>query len=198
MTFDCEILIQNPRPESIRQTIQISVHLAPQLWKKTADQQPWYYVGQIHYSPLWETIIYIQKGYTPTCTYKSLLIQMIHDVKAFSVRMHWWATIIWGQKYTTARCTLWHVSYNRHVLVYVWNEACHNKVFYHDVGEICWHQPITSLKLGHVTGQGSMSPTWVGRVSDPGKNSFCKKGKNLDNIAVHLITSLKSKWKVNK
>ena len=67
--------------------------------------------------------------------------------------------------------------------------------FYHDVGEIFWPQPIRSLKLGHVTGQGSMSPTWVGRVSDPGKNSFHKKYKNLDNIAVYLIASLKSKWK---
>ena len=43
-----------------------------------------------------------------------------------------------------------------------------NKLFYHYVDEIFWPQPITSLKLGHVTGQGSMSPTWVGRVSDPG------------------------------
>ena len=68
-------------------------------------------------------------------------------------------------------------------------------IFYHDVGEIFWPQPIRSLKLGHVTGQGSMSPTWVGRVSDPGKNGFHKKYKNLDNIAVYLIPSLKSKWK---
>ena len=43
------------------------------------------------------------------------------------------------------------------------------------------------LKLGHVT--------WVGRVSDLGKNGFHKKYKNLDNIAVYLIASLKSKWK---
>ena len=70
-----------------------------------------------------------------------------------------------------------------------------NHLFYHDVGEIFWPQPIRLLKLGHVTGQGSMSPTWVGRVSDPGKNGFHKKYKNVDNIAVYLIASLKSKWK---
>ena len=69
------------------------------------------------------------------------------------------------------------------------------ELFYHDVGENFWPQPIRSLKLGHVTGQGSMSPTWVGRVSDPGKNGSHKKCKNLDNIAVYLIASLKSKWK---
>ena len=57
-----------------------------------------------------------------------------------------------------------------------------------------WPQPIRSLKLGHVAGQGSMSPTWVGQVSDP-ENGFHKKCKNLDNVAVHLIASLKSKWK---
>ena len=73
-----------------------------------------------------------------------------------------------------------------------------SEVFYHDVGEIFWPQPLRSLKLGHVTGQWSMSPTWVGRVSDPGKNGFHKKYKNLDNIAVYLIASLKSKWKNNK
>ena len=60
------------------------------------------------------------------------------------------------------------------------------ELFYHDVGEIFWPQPIRSLKLGHVTGQGSMSPTWVGRVSDPGKYSFHKKCKNLDNITIWL------------
>ena len=68
-------------------------------------------------------------------------------------------------------------------------------IFYHDVGEIFWPQPIRSLKLGHVTGQGSMSPTWVGRVSDPGKNGFHKQYKNLDNIAIYMIASLKSEWK---
>ena len=31
--------------------------------------------------------------------------------------------------------------------------------------------------LGHVTGQGSMSPTEVGRVSDPGKITFHKSVK---------------------
>ena len=50
-------------------------------------------------------------------------------------------------------------------------------LFYHDVGEIFWPQPIRSLRLGHVTGQGSMSPTWVGRVSDPGKIAFIKRVK---------------------
>ena len=29
-----------------------------------------------------------------------------------------------------------------------------NLQFYHDVNEICWPQPIRSLKLGHVSGQG--------------------------------------------
>ena len=70
-----------------------------------------------------------------------------------------------------------------------------NERFYHDVDEIFWPQPIRSLKLGHVTGRGSMSPTWVGRVSDLGKNGFHKKCKILDNIALYLIASLKSKWK---
>ena len=51
-------------------------------------------------------------------------------------------------------------------------------IFYHDVGEIWWPQPIRLLKMGHVTGQGSTTTTWVGRVSDLGKSSFhkmCKK-----------------------
>ena len=55
-------------------------------------------------------------------------------------------------------------------------------IFYQDIDEIFWPQPIRSLKLGHVTGQGSMSPTWVGLVSDPGKVAFIKKYINLDNI----------------
>ena len=53
---------------------------------------------------------------------------------------------------------------------------CYN-VVYHDVDEIIWPQPITSLKLGHVIGQGSMSPTWVGRVSDLGNMAFIKSVK---------------------
>ena len=57
--------------------------------------------------------------------------------------------------------------------------------FYHDVDEIRWSQPITSLQLGHVTGQGSISPTWVGRVSYLGKIAFIKNGKNMDNIDVY-------------
>ena len=52
-----------------------------------------------------------------------------------------------------------------------------SRIFYHDVDEIFWPQPIRSLKLGHVTGQGSMSPTWVGRMSDPGKKDFIKSVK---------------------
>ena len=40
-----------------------------------------------------------------------------------------------------------------------------------------------------------MCQTWVGRVSDPEKNGFHKKCKQLDNIVVYLITSFKSKWK---
>ena len=36
-------------------------------------------------------------------------------------------------------------------------------------------QPIRSLKLGHVTGHGSLSPTWVGRMSDLQKNCFHRK-----------------------
>ena len=54
-----------------------------------------------------------------------------------------------------------------------------NELFYHDVDEIFWPQPIRSLKLDRVTGQGSMSPTWMGRVSDPGRNGFHKKCKNV-------------------
>ena len=57
-------------------------------------------------------------------------------------------------------------------------------IFYHDVGEIFWPQPIRSLKLGHVTGQGSMSPTWVGRVSDLGKK---KKRRQKCNQCSFLI-----------
>ena len=63
-------------------------------------------------------------------------------------------------------------------------------ISYHDVDDIFWPQPIRPLKLGHVKGQGSMSPTWVGRVSDPGKNGFHEKHKNLDDIAVYFIASL--------
>ena len=47
-------------------------------------------------------------------------------------------------------------------------------VFYHAIVEIFWPQPIRSLKLSHVTGQGFMTPTWVGQLSDPGKNSVRK------------------------
>ena len=68
-------------------------------------------------------------------------------------------------------------------------------IFYHDVDEIFWPQPIRLLKLGHVTGRRCMSPTWVGRVSDLGKNGFHKKCKNLDNIAVYLTAHLELKWK---
>ena len=66
---------------------------------------------------------------------------------------------------------------------YWWSYKAHTRqlimwcVFYHDVDEIFWPQPMRSLKLGHVTGQGSMSPTWVGRVSDPGKMAFIKSVK---------------------
>ena len=67
-------------------------------------------------------------------------------------------------------------------------------LFYHDVDEIFWPQPIRSLKLGHVTGQGSV-PDLAGTGVWPGKNAFHKKYKNLDNIAVNFIASLKSKWK---
>ena len=63
-------------------------------------------------------------------------------------------------------------------------------IFYHDVDEIFWPQPIRLLKLGHVTGQGCMSPTCVGRVSDLGKNGFHKKCKNFDNIALYLTAHL--------
>ena len=38
-------------------------------------------------------------------------------------------------------------------------------------------------------------PDLVGTGVWPGKNGFHKKYKNLDNIAVYLIASLKSKWK---
>ena len=50
-------------------------------------------------------------------------------------------------------------------------------IFYHDVDEIFWPQPIRLLKLGHVTGRGCMFPTWVGRVSDLGKMAFIKSVK---------------------
>ena len=40
-----------------------------------------------------------------------------------------------------------------------------------------------------------MSPTWVGQVSDPGKNSFHKKCKNLDDIAVYFDYIFKIKMK---
>ena len=71
--------------------------------------------------------------------------------------------------------------------------------FYYDVDEIFWPQPIRSLKIGscdrsriHVLDLGG-TDVW------PGKNGFHKKCKNLDNIAVYLIASLKSKWKkINK
>ena len=52
------------------------------------------------------------------------------------------------------------------------------------------HQPIKSLKFGHVTGRGSMSPIWV---PDLGKIAFIKKCKHLDDIAVCFTTFLKAK-----
>ena len=43
-----------------------------------------------------------------------------------------------------------------------------------------------------MTGQGSLSPTWVGRVSDPGKNSLINKANLRDLIAATgLIILLK-------
>ena len=80
------------------------------------------------------------------------------------------------------------------------NDTCNSPddveiLLYHDVDEIFWPQPIRLLKLGQVTGRGCMSPTWVGRVSDLGKNGFHNKCKNLDNIAVYLTAHLEWKWK---
>ena len=34
-------------------------------------------------------------------------------------------------------------------------DSASDHLFYHDVGEIWWPQPIRLLKMGHVTGQGS-------------------------------------------
>ena len=48
-------------------------------------------------------------------------------------------------------------------------DRIHSYVLYHNLDEICWPEPIRSLRLGHVTCQGSMPPTWVGRVSVLGK-----------------------------
>ena len=61
-----------------------------------------------------------------------------------------------------------------------------NTLFYHDVDEIFWPQPIRLLKLGHVTGRGCMSPTWVGRVSDLGKMAFIKSVKTWITLTAHL------------
>ena len=69
-----------------------------------------------------------------------------------------------------------------------------NYLFYHDVNRIWFADLIQLLKLGHVTGQGSIASTWVGWVYDPGKKAFIK-GVKMCNIAVCLITCLKSKWK---
>ena len=67
---------------------------------------------------------------------------------------------------------------------------------WHSILSWCWWNFLTSAnQIGHMTGQGTMSPTWVGQVSDPGKNGSHKKYKNLGNIAVYLLVSLKSKWK---
>ena len=65
-------------------------------------------------------------------------------------------------------------------------------VFYHDVDEIFWPQPIRSLKLGHVTGQGSMFPTWMALVSDPGYGLH-------ENIKTWMILLLRGfhRWPVN-
>ena len=65
-------------------------------------------------------------------------------------------------------------------------------VCYHDVNEICWTQPIRSLKLGHVSGQWSMLPTLSDGFLNR-ENSFDKKCEQLDNIAVYLTAFLKSK-----
>ena len=74
-------------------------------------------------------------------------------------------------------------------LVFVVSKIIFKTQIYHDVDEICWPQPIRSLKLGHVTGQGSMSLTWVGRVW-PRKNSLhkkCKKWIILLYILLHFF-----------
>ena len=70
--------------------------------------------------------------------------------------------------------------------------------FYHDVDGICWHQPTISLELGHVTGQGSMPPICVNRVSEPGKITFIKSVKKMVDITVYLIKFKKQSEKINK
>ena len=69
----------------------------------------------------------------------------------------------------------WMTSKNNRAPLLYYIKLC--ALFYHDVGEIFWPQPIRSLKLGHMTGQGSMSPIWVGGVSDLGKMAFIKSVK---------------------
>ena len=67
-------------------------------------------------------------------------------------------------------------------------KQCHQRsrsLFYHDVDEIFWPQPIRSLKLGHVTGQGSISPTWVGRVSD-----------NISILAIECVAAIIKSWHI--
>ena len=63
----------------------------------------------------------------------------------------------------------------------------------------CWWNFLTSAN--QITQIGSCDrsrihvPDLGGTGVWPGKNGFHRKCKNLDNIAVHLIASLKSKWK---
>ena len=79
---------------------------------------------------------------------------------------HWGASIKRGVSPTTAQSAS---------LLPQLVGMCHQ--FCHDVDEIFWPQPFRLLKLGHVTGGGCMSPTWVGRVSDLAKMSFIKSVK---------------------
>ena len=64
-----------------------------------------------------------------------------------------------------------------------------------DILSWCWWNFLTSANQIAQIGSYDRSRIHVPDLGGTGKNGFRKKYKNLDNIAVYLIASLKSKWK---
>ena len=69
----------------------------------------------------------------------------------------------------------------------------------HDIISWCWWHFLTSAnqiaQIGSCDRSRIHVPDLGGTGVWPGKNGFHNQYKNLDNIAVYLIASLKSKWK---
>ena len=85
-------------------------------------------------------------------------------------------------------------------LIGYWKGALNfDTLYYSDILSWYWWNLLTSAnqiaQIGSCDRSRIHVPDLGGTGVWPGKNCFHKKRKSFDNIAVHLITSLKSKWK---